>query len=235
MFLGITIATTAEIIAPLYYKRLFDGLASAPAVIDQKVVVALVGTLVMILLFHVSGWVCWRMVVFINSWFQTRVMADLEQSALSYLLGHSYLFFSNSFAGSLVRKVARLSRAFEGFADEITFKLFPLVLIATGNLIVLFLRDVRIGAVLLGWVILFLIINIIYARWKQRYDVERAAQDSIHTGTLSDIVTNAVTVKLFSGFQFENGLFKEVSEKLRRLRKFTWNLGEVMDAIQARS
>jgi ATP-binding cassette subfamily B protein len=49
---------------------------------------------------------------------------------------------------------------------------------------------------------------------------------------LADGITNAITIKLFTGLSHEKGLYKEVTEKQRKLRRFSWNLGEIMDAIQ---
>jgi hypothetical protein len=54
-------------------------------------------------------------------------MKDLERTAFHYLLGHSFQFFADSFAGSLVRRVGRLSRGYADIMDAVLWRLLPLV------------------------------------------------------------------------------------------------------------
>lgn len=230
ILLGIILAKVVDVIVPIYYKEFFDILAGEIEV--ENVESALIGVITAVLVLHLISWALWRAALFANTWFQTRVMTDVVQTGHSYLLKHSYRFFSNQFTGSLVRKVNRLARAFESLADEIQFKFLGIAVIAIGNLLVLWSRSSLLGITLLVWIILYLVVNIWFASWKTKYDYEKSKLDSKATGVLADAITNAVTVKLFTGWTFEKGLYKEVTEKLRKLRRFTWNLGELMDAIQ---
>jgi len=75
-------------------------------------------------------------------------------------------------------------------------------------------------------------INIWFASWKTKYDYINSKVDSEATGVLADAITNATTIKLFTGLVYEKEKYKEVTERLRILRRFSWNLGEVMDAMQ---
>ena len=60
-----------------------------------------------------------------------------------------------------------------------------------------------------------------------------AAIDSEAGGVLADSITNAITVKTFTGRLFENDIFREVTERMRKAQMFTWRLGEYMDAFQS--
>ncbi|MCB6575090.1 hypothetical protein LI165_13760, partial [Phascolarctobacterium faecium] len=51
-------------------------------------------------------------------------------------------------------------------------------------------------------------------------------------GALSDALTNAVTVKLFSNFDHEKTLYRNIMNELKRLRIIGWGIGEAIDAIQ---
>ena len=70
------------------------------------------------------------------------------------------------------------------------------------------------------------------ARWKIKYDEQKATKDSEVTGILADALTNTINVKLFATQAFEKGLFKAVTEEYRKLRTYSWNLSEVNDALQ---
>lgn len=231
LFIGI--ANLLNVIIPLFYKRFFDLLSGDIPSDPDSVVPLLVGTLLIVMSLHGVMWVMWRISNLISNWFQPRMMADLEQTALAQLHEHSYKFFSNNFAGSLVRKVSRLSRSFEDVSDQIQYQFVPLAIILTGNLIVLATRSTFLALILFVWIVTFMSVNILYARWKLKYDFQRAAIDSEATGIAADSITNAVTVKLFTGKAFEKTLYQEVTERLRRSNTFTWNLAELLEAFQS--
>jgi len=114
---------TVEIITPWFYKKFFDTLA-APIANGADI---LVHTLFIIIALELLAWLIYRLNAVGLVRLETRVIADLNETSFNYLIGHSYSFFTNSFAGSLVRKVNRLSRAFEEVADQVQFSLIPLI------------------------------------------------------------------------------------------------------------
>jgi ATP-binding cassette subfamily B protein len=231
ILLGIATAKVIDVIVPIYFKRFFD-LLSGEIEYTGTLQEELVHVIFMVAVLHGIAWVMWRISLFINAWFQTRVMANIVQEGHEYLLQHSYRFFGNAFTGSLVRKVNRLARSFEKLADELQFKFLTVAVIGIGNLIVLWSRSALLGITLLIWLIIYLVINVWFSSWKTKYDYKSSQADSKATGVLADGITNAITIKLFTGLSHEKGLYKEVTEKQRKLRRFSWNLGEIMDAIQ---
>ena len=233
MLFLIAFANAVNVLVPLFYKRFFDLLSLDLSSGSETVARLLVGTIIIVAVLHGIEWVCWRVASLISTWFQPRIIADLEQSSLSYLHEHSYRFFSNNFAGSLVRKVHRLGRAFENFADQIEFHFVPLSITLIGNLVVLSTRSYVLAGILLVWIFLFLSLNMGYALWKLKYDFKSSQIDSEAGGILADSITNAITVKTFTGRMFENGIFREVTERMRKAQMFTWRLGEYMDAFQS--
>ncbi len=233
MLLLIAFANAIDVLVPVFYKRFFDLLSGDLSPGTETIAHLLIGTIVIIGVLHGLEWLGWRVSGLMSSWFQPRVMADLEQTSLSYLHQHSFRFFSNNFAGALVRKVTRLARSFEDFADQVQFHFIPLTFTLIGNLVVLYSRSSVLAGILLIWIFIFLFVNVVYARWKLKYDFKSAAIDSEATGVLADSISNAVTVQLFTGRLFEDGLFAEVTERMRRAQTFTWRLGELMDAFQS--
>lgn len=224
-------AYTSDVFHPVLYKLFFDRLAEGD--VSPESFNILVGILYGILALWILHWICSQVTHFGTNWLQPRMMADLEQTSYEYLQRHSYRFFANNFAGSLVRKVHRLSRAFEKLHDSITFKIIPLSILAIGNLTVLYIRDPRIAYILFTWMAVFVVLNTVFAVWKQKYDVQKAKVDSEVTGTLSDGITNNINVMLFTGHTHENALYKNVTERLRRWQTFLWSVNGVVDATQA--
>jgi len=234
LFLGMLAATGAgvaiETVIPLFYKRFFDTIAGGAAQGDA--VAALTRIIVFILGLYAIEWVLWRFITFANNFFQPRIMADLLQTCFDYLQGHAYGFFINRFVGALVRKVSRLIDAFEDISDRLLWDLYPMVLRITFNLIVLFERHVMLGLLLLGWTLLYLVVNYLFTMYKMKYDVEAAEIDSTVTARLADTLTNNVNIKLFTGHRDELNAFKKLTERQFALRKFTWDLNAYMEAVQ---
>lgn len=226
------IAIVMDIIIPLYYRQMLDVAAAVDEPTDVAAA-AMVGLLFIAIGLFVVRQVARRGGSIANVVFQPKIMNDLAQTAFSYMLDHSYHFFVNSFTGSLVRKVSRLTRAFEDVADRLQYDLIPLVVVLTGISIVLFLRDQLLGAIFLIWVLLFLFVQFVLARWKMRFNLAVAEQDSVVTGVLSDSISNDVTIKLFAGENFERSLFKDVSDDQAKKRTLSWGIDEVISGVQA--
>ena len=106
-------------------------------------------------------------------------MANLKQQSYDHLMGHSYSFFVNNFAGSLVQKVNRFARAFERITDDMIWNLLPLAVRIVSILIVVFFINKWIDLILFIWIVIFLSFNITFSRWKLKYDIKAAEIDSI--------------------------------------------------------
>ncbi|MDP3794850.1 MAG: ABC transporter transmembrane domain-containing protein, partial [bacterium] len=232
VLLGLTIGVATEVIAPLYYKRIFDVLA-APAGMDAKSQVAeLIRLLLSIVGLYMVGWLGWRFSMFSNNRFVPTLATQVAETCFEYLHKHSYGFFTNRFVGAIVRKVTRLVDACEGLTERIFWDLFPLALRTVLIVGIIFYYSAVIGSVLLGWAILYLVINYYFALYKLRYDAERAAVDSETTAQLADTITNNTNIKAFTSLKDELRWFRELLDRQRRLRVFTWDLESYMFALQ---
>ena len=226
----ILIFTILQAYIPLLYRDLIDSLATPAANrnIDQALRIV-----VLILVVNVIRVTIFRVINFVNNYFQPRVMADLMNTCYQYLQKHSYGFFTSNFVGSLVTKVRRFERSFEHIADQIIFELGRSLLDIVVILAILLWQYRTFGIVVLIWSILFMSFVYFFSRFKLPYDIRRAAADSRTTGQLADAVTNNTNIKLFTNYEFEYERFGNVVEDQFRLRKKSWDLGTIADAIQS--
>jgi len=232
MFLALGATTVLELIVPLYYKDFFNVLTGSTSA-ENNVAAELIRVLVTVLFINIISWVLYRFTTFANSYLQPSVMADLSQHAFDHLMRHSHGFFTNRFVGALVRKLTRLSRAFEVLADRIYWDMFPLVIRILGAVIILYIFNHTIAYILLAWTVFFIFFNYLFSVWKLKYDKQRAAKDTETTATLADAITNQTNVQIFNGHQYEFGRFKKVTRELQRLQTLTWNLSAFIEAVQA--
>lgn len=225
-------ASTINVIIPLYYKDFFDILTGAE-VPGPAVRAALVRILFIIVVFHAGEWILWRVAGLANSIFKPCVNKDLANTCFQYLHKHSFTFFNSNFVGALVKRVNRFLDSFERIADDLIWYLLKLIVNMVVILVVLFSRNIWLGAVVVGWMILFLFVNWLLTNFKYKYDVELTDAETKTTGILADTITNHANVKLFSGYARESRTFDKALEKVRRLRKFTWDLDNIFEGVQA--
>lgn len=226
--LGSVIAATIDVIVPLWYKKLFDTLAlhQRPDVGD------LVSILFVILGLFFIEWVGHRFFAFSENYLDTRVISNLLNSSFKYLHDHSYSFFSNNFAGSLVRRVNRYAKSYEDISRILKENIFSLVLRVGLILVVLFWRNWLLGAGLLVWAVIYIALSYKFSIYKLKYTLKRAALDSETTGYLADTITNSLNLKLFSSEKNEYSGYSKLTERIFRLRLFTWNLDAYLDSVQ---
>ena len=226
--MGVFAATLVGVVEPLLFKEFFDVLAYG----DTEVASALVSIIVLVLLLGLLRWIGNRVGILTSNQLQTNVMKTIRLEAYEKLLGHSYSFFSNTFGGKLIRRINRLPRAFETLADQVLYSFMPLIVTTVGILYVLFSRSVLLGSVLLAWVAVFLGVQYFFVLWKQKYELQQTEIDSKASGVLADGITNSTTIREFSGWRHEVGLFRDALESLRKISLFTWNLNDWMRAAQ---
>ena len=217
--------------APAALKRLFDVFEASPSA--ESAAPAAMLALLFLLGVKVGSWLFWRLGGLVNINFQPRRMAEMQSDAFTYLLGHSYKFFADNFAGSLVKKVNRFTRGFEILADEITYRWIPIIIVMTGGVIGLYFQYPLLSFLFIGWFVLLFAFSMLAAQWAVKADVERNALDSELGGRLADVVTNAVTVKVFSSFWREVAAFKDLVWRFAKLQTRSWGRHEIIFLVQS--
>ncbi len=223
-------ATAAGLIAPYFYKVLFD------LIVDQgprnEIVNTLLGVIAVIFGFHFLEWLFWRIAVYGSIKLQSKVMGNIANECFEQLQNRSYKFFTNNFTGSLVKRVNRMVRSFESIADNIYYELIPLALKVIVIFTVLFVIKPPLGIVMIVWTFLFLFFNLLFSRYKWKYDIAKAKADTKVTAQLADTITNSITIKLFAGLKYEIDKFAEIIDNWVRKTRKSWNLDELARAIQ---
>lgn len=226
LLIFVPIASLSDVIAPLFYKGFFDELSGAG---DEKVLILF---LVKVLITYLCGWVAWRVATFVASYFETKIMTDLSDKCFAYIHKHSINFFNNNFVGSLVKKINKFVYSFEGIADLILWEFIPLMTTLILSEIILFNKNKILAGVIILWIVLYVIINYFFSIYKLKFDIKRTEKDSEVTAVLADTMTNQANVKFFTAYGRELENFSKKTNELRKLRMFSWNLSNIVEAVQ---
>ena len=230
---GIIAIIGSDTVSPLIYKRFFDQLAIDPVHKTTRAgLTEIYHTIALIAFVMLCSWIGWRSCSWAVMRFESRTMKDLTDYCFDYLQNHSHRFFTNNFAGALVKRVNRFAAGFEVVADQLSMEMGQTgirILIIIG---VLFWRNTMLGWVFFVWTAIFVCFNFYYAKWKLQFDLVRAHLDTAVTARLNDTTTNNINLKVFAGIDRETSQFGNLTDEHRRARYTSWNLGWYSDGIQ---
>jgi ATP-binding cassette, subfamily B, bacterial len=230
-FLCVVTTLTGSIVAPIYYKKFFDTLTSAtPPIGDLN---PLLSTVIFIFLLNLVSWYAYRLSWLATNYLEAHVLRDAARNAFDYLLKHSHTFFISTFAGSLVQRINRFSRAFLTLYDRIMYDILMLVLKVIGAEVVLYIIHPLLAYAMGVWIVLFLLVSYFLTRFKLKYDIEASATVSRLTGALSDSISNHGSVQFFSGYKEEARRVGEINNRFLHLNWFRWSFGNVINGVQA--
>lgn len=219
----------ATVAAPLYLKQFVDLIASVKPEGTADKLVMILG---MFAFFAFAAWGLRRVQFYFIAMLETRVMADLNVTSFDYIIRHSYHFFISNFVGSLVRRVTRYSKSYEVIVDAIAFQLYPVVLIAIGIVIVLFLRNPLLGLGLALWIVVFTTLQITLIKKVHPLRLKVAEEDSVVTGVLSDALANQSTATVFTGISYEHKRFADSVSRLQKVQFRSWRFDDNVWAVQ---
>jgi ATP-binding cassette subfamily B protein len=185
---SIIAASTLQIFKPFLYKNFFNVLAAPNP--DNALLLRII---INVLILSAGNWIFWRVATFVSSIIQARVMADLMNKCFSYLHKHSYGFFVNNFAGSLVRRVNKYSWSFEQITDQLFWALMPAAVSVTAICIVLFRQTKILGLVLFAWTVLYVTSIYYFSLYKLKFDIKRTEEDTKTTAILADTIPTTST------------------------------------------
>ncbi len=229
MILALIGGVAADLYRPFLYKALFNELISDQPGVEAR----LLTILVYMLIAGLISWVFWRAATFLNQYFELKTIRDLTNTCFAYLHQHSYSFFNNNFAGSLVRKVNKFSRSYEQIVDIAYWNIGQIVLRILIIVTILFTKYWLVGIVVLAWAVAYISFQFFFSEYKLKYDIERSKIDSQVTGQLADTISNNVNIKLFGTLNFEIKSFKALVDKWYKVQHFSWTLAGVAEMIQS--
>jgi len=230
MVMTAIIAACADLVAPYFYKLMFDLIAEGglkSEIAGQAIVYLFIACGFLFL-----NWLMWRISDYFNRRFQAQAMGNMANECFEKMHNHSYNFFTSNFTGSLVKKINRLVRAFEGIADKLYYDLLILIVKASIIFAVLTYLQPLLGLAMAIWTALFIVFNFVFAKYKWKYDIIKAKADTKTTAMLADTITNSITIKLFAGLKYEIKKFAVIISDWAKKTQKAWFMSEIANATQ---
>ncbi len=141
-----------------------------------------------------------------------------------WTLGQTVTFFDNDFAGRIAQKQMQTARAITSVVSELINVGAFAVATLIGSSIFLFTIDVRIGAALLVWCVVYVAVMRWFLPRIRLRSADRAGKRAMVTGQIVDTITNIKTVKLFAHAKHED---QEALNAMRHLRLSAVQFGKL--------
>ncbi len=164
----------------------------------------------------------WRINDFTFIYRQTKSLRELEQMVFSKLTKHSYRFFADNFAGSLVTQFNRFVNSYQQLENIFFFEIYTTMINLIASIVLLAFVAPILSLAMLGWSVFFLVTVVFLTIKKSPITREEAKADSKVTAELADSVTNIMNVKMLARGHYEQQRFAGVSINRFKKRRRSW-------------
>lgn len=220
----------SSILNPLLYKKIIDLISGN---VPTVTLAGELGHIIVLVACNIFGYqIFYRLGDYSVAYFEANVIRELHNFSFARLLEHSYKFFSNNFAGSLVSKTKRFASSFEKITDIVSFNFWFTSVHLGGVLVILFINAPIIGVMFIVWAVIYIVITALFIRQKIKYDLIEAAADSRVTGHFADAFTSILNIKIFSGRDEEKKSFQNVTADEYTKRFKAWKVANFQNTIQ---
>lgn len=223
-------AILSNTLAPLIFKSIIDQISNAtnPFLIKEtlfKLVFIFGANIILYNIFYRIG-------DYLLTYFEAVGMREIAKDTFYRLTKHSYNFYTNTFAGSLVAKSRRFVSSFEGLVDRISMDFLFSIIKLVSIFIVLFYQIPNVAAAFFVWFVFYFFVIIIFLKKKIKYDVINAEADTKTTSAIADAITNIFNIKIFSSSKKEKSKLDDVIDHNYKTRIQSWNFSNLQLLIQ---
>ncbi|MBU6339789.1 MAG: ABC transporter ATP-binding protein/permease [Rickettsiales bacterium] len=209
-------------LTPYITKVLLDKISDTPKELILDAIMPLAIALVVI--WWLNGAI-WRICDFAWMKFTPRLKKKITVESMDYMMQHSFTFFQNNFAGSLVNKVRDLANCTQAIFEKVMYSFFNVVISLIIAFITLFAANKFFAFAMLVWALVFVLIAVKGGKTASDLGIPVADQQTKITGSLVDVLSNIGNVKLFSRRNFERKKIEDLQDEYTAIsEKRNWFL-----------
>lgn len=168
----------------------------------------------------------WRLSGICGMRLVTESEATVSKDLFKYLIEHSRAYFNSKFAGSLVNKIGNASRGATNMFSNILWQFYPLIIGLIVDVFIVVSIDLRLGAMFVVWISVFLSFNYYMVKRKQHLSYAVAKAGSEAKGKMVDTVSNIATVHANAHHTYENNFVGTFIEEYRKKHLKSWIASE---------
>lgn len=221
--IAVFLATAASRLSVVILSNLTNAISGTPLIINDVWFWGAVYTG----LFFVSENI-WRVSGFTGMrWFMNFRYAGY-QSLYEYLTLHSKDYFNSRFAGSIANKISNAVNGTQAIFENMLWNFIPLILGLIWFAIFSFSSNFWLGIIITIWSIIFLLINLWFAKILNPHSFKSATAGSVLKGKIVDSLSNISLVHEYAFVHGERDYIKNFIKKDRNAGLKLWTVSEWM-------
>ncbi len=222
MFLFRIWVTVLWLLPAIYYKKIVDIISDF--IPWQQAIFASHAISILIIILFVKLWnlLAYRLSDFFLIKMSLRIMRKVYLECFDYVHKHSYMFFSNNFTWSLIKKINKMIWAVDRITDIFVLELSAIIFNSIFITIVVGLENIYFSVIFVSWISIFTIIQYYLYKRNYPYEIRANEQDSKVSWVLADTITNNFNIKTFSTLKREFKFFDNVVTKRKDINHTRW-------------
>jgi ATP-binding cassette subfamily B protein len=169
--------------------------------------------------------VIWRSSGFCGMRWITGAVAEANRRLFGYLSNHSATYFADRHAGALVNKISNASAGIERLIGQWLWQFLPLMVGMVADLYLNYLAHPYFSMLLLGWMAVYVPINVFFVSRLHKLSVAYAESSSTLKGKMVDSTSNVDTVQYTGAVEFEKRhIGKHIGDqRVSHLKEWWWS------------
>ncbi len=182
--------------------------------------------------YFIQATLCGVMYLVYNS-FETALFTSLVNDVFAHIYRLPEKFFANTFTGSIISKVNRARQKIEVFEDQILVRIFPTAIILLGSLFFLALQFPWLAALMLGYLVIFVIVSsLLVFKFSGPAQGRYADAQDHFNAHLADSISGVAPTKSYAQENYELARFFAVTDDLCQKNRYAYYLGNTAGIIQ---
>lgn len=150
--------------------------------------------------------------------------SNITHDAVEKLLEQSHTYYQNNFSGSLVNKVNDLKNGVPSLIQIVMDRFFSHFLALAIGIITLWQVNILFAICMFIWTFAFLILALSLSKYQTRLADDWSEYGSVITGKVVDVISNILSVRLFSSkVQEKNILNESLDNSVHAEKKLQWS------------
>jgi ATP-binding cassette subfamily B protein len=220
----VTLAAVFQGFIPYIYKLATDG-AIALAQGDYH---PLMWAAIIYVAVTIIDQIFWRVSGYAGAYWATGVRATARATLYSYVSKHSYKYFSDRFAGSLLSKIKQAADGSKDMVELILWELFSFIVTLVTSLIIILFTSPIAALILIAFLAFLIPLNLSVSKYRYRLSIAAQDAETALNGATVDSIANIFAVHEYAKRDFENDRIKTLALRRRSLGMKTWHFGETM-------
>lgn len=229
---GMTVATVADILVPLFAGRLVDAIAVHAGDVEtglSAAIPALGAMAVLGCVFLASRHMAWMLVIPMT----LRIMSSVAHRGFAHVQRFSTDWHANAFAGSTVRQITRGMWSLDLLHDTLLLALLPSLVVLLGTVALLGWHWPVMGVTMAIGATAYIATTVLLAtRWVAPLARVSNALDTRTGGVLADALGCNAVVKAFGAEEREEARLSGAIARWRRMTRHTWTRATYAGLIQ---